>query len=178
MTDYVAYARSYAVSAHDRVGQKRKYTGEPYWHHCEAFAELVRTHGDGTPDMIAAAYLHDVVEDTDVSLTELATVFGDRIAHLVEQVTDVSKPTDGNRAHRKRLDREHLARSSSEAKTIKLADLIDNSRSILEHDRAFARVYIEEKKLLLDVLREGSPVLWSMADEIVTVARRSLKLPK
>jgi hypothetical protein len=82
-------------------------------------------------------------------------------------LTDVSKPTDGNRAKRKNMDREHIAKASLQAKTIKLADLIDNTRSIVEHDPKFAKVYLTEKALLLEVLREGDSFLWSMAHKIL-----------
>src|SRR5690554_7582422 len=52
----------YAKAAHDAVGQRRKYTGEPYWMHTAAVAEAVKESG-GTPEMVAAAHLHDTVED-------------------------------------------------------------------------------------------------------------------
>jgi hypothetical protein len=82
---------------------------------------------------------------------------------LVEQLTDVSRPEDGNRAKRKAIDRAHTAKASPEAKTIKLADLIDNTRSIVELDPGFAKIYLVEKVLLLEVLQEGDAGLWEMA---------------
>jgi hypothetical protein len=80
----------------------------------------------------------------------------------------VSRPTDGNREVRKRIDREHTAAAPRAAKTIKLADLIDNSRSIIARDPDFAHVYLGEKRLLLDeALKDGDRFLWAQADEIV-----------
>ena len=67
------------------------------------------------------------------------------MAELVDDLTDVSKPQDGNRATRKELDRQHTAKASPDAKTIKLADLISNSRSIMKDDPNFAKVYMKEK---------------------------------
>jgi hypothetical protein len=88
----------------------------------------------------------------------------------VRWLTDVSRPEDGNREIRKRIDREHTAQAPAIVKTIKLADLIDNSRSIIAHDPDFAHVYLREKRLLLDeALREGDATLWAMADEIARV---------
>ena len=84
--------------------------------------------------MVAAAWLHDVLEDTLVSQQELTVAFGDPVVRLVLELTDVSRPTDGNRATRKAIDRDHLANASPDAQTIKLADLIDNAESIIEHD--------------------------------------------
>jgi guanosine-3',5'-bis(diphosphate) 3'-pyrophosphohydrolase len=121
-------------------------------------------------EMLAAAWLHDTVEDAGVSFSDLLEEFGTGVAWLVSDLTDVSRASDGKRAARKAVDRAHTAQASVRAKTIKLADLIDNSRNILEHDPKFARVYLPEKRLLLAVLTDGDPWLWTMADRIVTAA--------
>lgn len=92
------------------------------------------------------------------------------MASLVGWLTDASTPEDGNREKRKAIDLEHTAAAPAAAKTVKLADLIDNSRSILRRDPAFAVVYLEEKRRLLKVLREGDPTLWEMARDIVREA--------
>jgi len=160
-------AKAFAARHHQAVGQTRKYTGEPYINHPAAVVELVRS-VPHTAEMIAAAWLHDTVEDTNATLDEVRTEFGAAVAELVEMLTDVSQPGDGNRARRKAIDREHTAKASPHAKTVKLADLIDNSRSIIERDPEFAKVYLEEKRLLLEVLKEGEPTLWAKANDIVT----------
>ena len=129
-------------------------------------AEIVKTVAY-TPEMIAAALLHDVVEDTDASLEDILHRFGSAVADLVRDLTDVSQPEDGNRATRKALDRAHTAQASAAAKTIKLADLISNSRSIVEFDPKFAKVYLKEKALLLDVLTEGDEILLKKAAEFI-----------
>ena len=117
--------------------------------------------------MIAADWLHDTVEDTPTTIEDIKMQFGIKIAELVSDLTDVSKPEDGNRKIRKTLDRLHLAKASPMAKTIKLADLIDNAESITQYDPKFAKVYMHEKKLLLEVLRESDPKLHARASEIV-----------
>ena len=159
-------AFDFAMAAHASINQLRKYTGEPYIVHPIAVARLVRSIG-GTNEMIAAALLHDVVEDTPVTLNEIKHVFGFPIADLVEQLTDVSVPQDGNRAIRKEIDRKHSARATAEGQTIKLADLIENSRTIAEHDPEFAEVYIPEKRALLEVLTKGNLGLQRQAWVIV-----------
>lgn len=166
-------AKAFATERHGRIDQRRKYTNEPYITHPEAVANLVRS-VPHTEEMLAAAWLHDTVEDAGATLDEIEREFGIVVACFVEQLTDVSKPTDGNRAARKAIDRAHSAKASPEAQTIKLADLIDNSASILQRDPEFARVYIEEKRLLLQVLTLGDRALWDQANEIVTVAQRVL----
>ena len=60
-----------------------------------------------------AAWLHDVVEDTPTLLEDVESAFGKSVAYLVDCLTDVSKPSDGNRAVRKEIDRQHLAKASS-----------------------------------------------------------------
>lgn len=167
MSNLEKRARLWAIRWHDSIGQVRKYTGEPYWKHPEAVAALVKTVGH-TPEMVAAAYMHDVIEDTPCTEAQMRAEFGDPVTDLVMWLTDVSKPTDGNREARKLLDRAHTAAAPRQAKTVKLADLIDNSHSIIALDPGFARTYLKEKRLLLDdALRDGDPKLWTMADEIV-----------
>ena len=122
-----------------------------------------------TPEMLAAAWLHDTVEDTGVSLGLIEQEFGSEVASIVEMLTDVSCAHHGLRAHRKQIDREHTAKASPSAKTIKLADLIDNTRSIVARDPKFAEVYLAEKRLLLEVLREGDPALYAEAARIAGV---------
>ncbi len=159
--DLLDTALAVAVEAHD--GQVRKYTGEPYALHPVAVARLV---GEVFPDVdaIGAAYLHDVLEDTDTTAADLlARGLGASMIRLVNELTDVSKPEDGNRATRKALDRAHLARASCRAQTIKLADLLDNARSIINYDPDFAKVFMREKALLLEVLVDGMRPLFIQA---------------
>jgi len=166
MTALIEKAREFAHAAHDAVGQKRKYTDEPYWLHVDAVAELVAAVTDDEIT-IAAAYLHDTVEDTQTTFDDIAEHFGADVATVVVYLTDISKPKDGNRATRKAIDRAHNARGDSRVHTVKLADLIDNAGSIAKHDPHFAAVYMEEKRLLLEVLTDGDAVLMERAREIV-----------
>lgn len=154
--DLMFRAAAYATRKHE--GQKRKYTGEPYILHCLEVSRLVAEAG-GTAEMVAAAVLHDVVEDTTATFEEIEELFGPEVTGLVKGVTDISKPEDGNRAHRKAIDREHIAKGTPEIKTIKLADIISNTATVVEHARGFARYYLREKEQLLFVLAEGAPVL-------------------
>ncbi|HID50025.1 MAG TPA: HD domain-containing protein, partial [Chromatiales bacterium] len=126
------------------------------------------------PETIAAAWLHDVVEDTPATLYDIEREFGPGVARLVDQLTDVSKPGDGNRATRKALDREHLARASARAKTVKLADLAHNCEDICQHDPRFARVFLDEMAALLEVLQEGDPELFRLASRAYDQCRARL----
>ena len=162
----VERARVFATAAHAAVGQVRKYTFEPYIVHPTEVASIVAS-VPHTNEMLAAAYLHDTVEDTGVSIVDIQVEFGNEVASLVGWLTDVSTPEQGNRAVRKAIDREHTAMAPAAAQTVKLADLIANSRSILAHDPAFAKVYLEEKRMLLEVLTRGDATLMAEARRIV-----------
>ena len=159
-------ARLFAIAAHSAIGQVRKYSGEPYWQHPERVANILRTvaHDD---NMIAAAYLHDVLEDTKVTKELLQQEFGDRITTMVVWLTDISKPSDGNRETRKRIDREHIRNAPPVVHTIKLCDVIDNCKSIGEHDPEFAVIYFNEKRQLLEVLSKGDHTLFNIALETI-----------
>jgi guanosine-3',5'-bis(diphosphate) 3'-pyrophosphohydrolase len=162
-------ARVFATAAHAAVGQLRKYTHEPYIVHPAEVVSTLKT-VPHTEAMVAAAWLHDVVEDTGVTLELVRAEFGDEVATLVGWLTDVSRPDHGNRAARKAVDRAHTAAAPAEAQTVKLCDLLSNTRSIMEHDAKFARTYLEEKRLLLEVMTKGDATLRARAQSIVEAA--------
>ncbi len=160
-------ALALAALAHGAENQRRKYSQEPYLVHPIAVAGLVAEAG-GDAEMIAAAYLHDTLEDTSLSRQSILKHTSQEVLELVEWLTDVSRPEDGNRAARKKLDRDHLAGAPPGAMTIKLADIIDNSRTIRLLDPSFWRKYQAESLALLEVLRGGDPGLWQRAEAAVS----------
>ncbi len=167
----VAKAVKFAVNAHGE--QVRKYTGEPYWNHPYEVMQILERYN--APAYVrAAAMLHDVVEDTPVEIGEIIVEFGQRVAELVLEVTDVSTPEDGNRAQRKRKDLLHLAKASPWGAMIKLADLISNTKTIVEHDPSFAQIYLTEKEEALKVLMPKDLRLLNEANEVIWQARRKL----
>lgn len=146
----ISKASIFAKAAHAAVGQRRKYTNDPYFVHPKAVASLVSDHG-GSDEMIAAAYLHDVLEDTQADQSLLESEFGITVAYLVYQLTD--GVFEGNRMHRFLKDLHHkLEVMGKQAKLIKLADLIDNTSSIVTYDKEFATVYLAEKMWMMEVL--------------------------
>lgn len=165
--EIVEKARVFATAAHAAVGQVRKYTFEPYIVHPTEVAAIVAAVEGSTYEMIAAAYLHDTVEDTGVTIETIAQEFGSEVAELVSWLTDVSTPEDGNRATRKAIDREHTAQAPASAQTVKLADLISNSRSIMAHDEKFARTYLAEKRALLEVMTKADAGLMAEARKYI-----------
>lgn len=167
-------ALAFARKAHG--DQKRKYKDELYIEHLIRVAEMVRTVAH-TPEMIAAAYLHDVAEDTPVSLNQVAMTFGKKVGRLVEELTDEftkAKYPHLNRRWRKKKETERIATISWEAKTIKLADIIDNLPGISQNDPGFARKYIPEMEAFVEVLTEGNPQLLLQAQEELKRAKENL----
>lgn len=144
MQDMIQRARAFADQRHR--GQRRKYEQLPYIIHLDRVADIIRRHDHGTPTMLAAAYLHDTVEDTATTIQEILEVFGPEVAQLVYWLTDAEQ---GKRKARKLMSAWRLSRAPIEAKLIKLADFVDNTPSIVEFDPSFARVYLAEKELIL-----------------------------
>ena len=173
--DIVERARLFATAAHAAVGQKRKYTGEDYIVHPVEVMNLVSVALGATDEMKAAALLHDVLEDTEVTYAVLHQEFGLVVADYVLWLSDVSKPEDGNRSYRKMLDRQHIAAAPAEVQTIKVADLIANTRSILAYDKDFAQVYLKEKRLLMEVLIKADPGLRARALQQLDEGYRELE---
>jgi (p)ppGpp synthase/HD superfamily hydrolase len=166
-------AAQFAAKAHKEAGQTRKYCGSPYIVHPAEVAKLVSMVTDDVAT-IAAAWLHDTIEDTDCTYLEIKNLFGDEIADIVMDLTDISQPQDGNRETRKEIDRYHTACGSQKAHTVKLADLISNTRSIVEHDPDFAVVYLKEKEKLLEVLQDGSAILYGIAADSLIQGKLAL----
>lgn len=144
--------------------QRRKYTGNPYADHLAEVAGIVAAVGDvsgcvTTTEMVATAWLHDCMEDQGVEHHELIR-FGEYVCYGVEMLSDLET---GNRATRKAASRERLALSPAWVQTIKVADLISNTASIVQHDPSFAKVYLDEKRALLHVLLKADQRLMAIA---------------
>lgn len=163
-----------AAEAHADGGQVRKYTGEPYIVHPIEVMNILIEHGIHDSEILAAAILHDTVEDTLLTFDMIAIALGCEIADLVRDVTDVSRPEHGNRAVRKQLDLEHRARASPAGKCITMADMISNVRSIAAHDPGFAPKYIREKRAVLEVVAGGHALLAATAER--TLAEAEVKI--
>lgn len=152
MSSLVERAEYIARRVHD--GQFRKYTREPYFLHVYNVARRVAKI-DNRPELIAAAFLHDSVEDTDLTIEEVGEMFGLEVAELVYDLTDhftKENYPNMNRAKRKSLEAVRLGTISNDAKLIKLCDLADNTSSIVEHDPGFAKIYLKEKADILEAM--------------------------
>jgi guanosine-3',5'-bis(diphosphate) 3'-pyrophosphohydrolase len=166
--DLAIVLEALAFAAHKHRDQRRKdAAASPYINHPIALANvLVREGAVSEPEVVAAALLHDTLEDTQTSPGELRTAFGERVARVVEEVTDdKSLP----KAERKRLQIEHAAAISRAAKLVKLADKICNLRDMAAHppaswDLVRRREYFDWAKAVIDRLRGVHPGLEAAFD--------------
>ena len=129
-TELLDRAIIFAVRAH--AGTERRGKGFPYIVHPMEAVEIVATM---TPDqeLLAAAALHDTVEDTDVTVDQIRAEFGDRVADLVAAESDafVEGVSDEDSWHsRKQAAIERLAKAPHDAKMVALGDKLSNMRAI------------------------------------------------
>ena len=168
----IVLAHRIAREAHE--GQVRKGSGEPYIMHPLRVASYVEKLDGVEPIHIAAALLHDVTEDCDAKFSMMIVDQLPReVWNLVCELTNPTR-THGGRATRKRWDRERLSRCSSWAQTIKLADRLDNVRSLEDLNEGFRKVYAAETVLLIDAL-EDSPRNNPIKREIMEKIERYLE---
>ena len=160
----IDYVIEFIAMAHE--GQTRKYTGEPYVEHPMEVARIVRD-VDYNLDMIAAAMCHDIIEDTDYTLEDVEKVAGKVSTSYVDWLSNKEYPFATSRKHRKALIAAHLAKAPDAVKTIKLADILHNTPTIIIHDPIFAKVYVAENKLLLKSLKGGHSDLYARAEKML-----------
>lgn len=153
-------ARAFRLAKDHHAGIERKYTGEPYIEHPIRVAETVLSVGIVGQEVMAAALLHDCLEDQNVSGYTMAdTLISNncnlRVLRWVQALTNTER---GNRAQRKAAAAKRIASAPAEVRCIKLADIIDNCKGIADHDPDFAEIYLREKRdMVASMLTTGVP---------------------
>jgi GTP diphosphokinase / guanosine-3',5'-bis(diphosphate) 3'-diphosphatase len=162
--------RALEFASHKHRDQRRKdKDASPYINHPIALANVLWHEGDVTdPLVIAAALLHDTIEDTETAWQELRGTFGDEVADVVLEVTDVKWL---KKNVRKRLQVSKAKHSSERARLVKLADKICNLRDIAAHppakwDLARRREYFDWAKEVVDQVRGTHPELERRFDDV------------
>ena len=169
------FIKDFADKAHGE--QVRKYTGERYITHPLRVMETVRKYNNNI-GVLAAALLHDVLEDTPVKahaiesslLSVLEPQQVQKILRFVTELTDVFVKENFprmNRRMRKQKEAQRLSTISPEAQTIKYADIMDNVTDIVSQDADFARVFVREAHGFLQVMESGDPHLRARALQLV-----------
>ncbi|MBP5335896.1 MAG: bifunctional (p)ppGpp synthetase/guanosine-3',5'-bis(diphosphate) 3'-pyrophosphohydrolase [Bacteroidales bacterium] len=149
-TDLLDRAIVFAVQAH--AGTERRGKGFPYIVHPMEAMEIVATM-TADQELLAAAALHDTVEDTDVTVEQLRAEFGDRIAGLVAAESDafVEGVSEEDSWHaRKQAAIDRLARAPHDAKMVALGDKLSNMRAI-------ARDYAVQGDALWNIFHAKDP---------------------
>jgi GTP pyrophosphokinase len=148
--EIVVKAYDFAKKAHE--GQYRKFSSLLYFTHPKAVARIIEQL-TGDEDMVAAALLHDTVEDCGITIETIQTEFNEKIATLVNELTNKKEEERGNRNKREYLY-EKIRNLSDDALTIKLADRLHNVM-FLEKDakdieqQKFIKYYYEETRFIL-----------------------------
>lgn len=143
--DLAALDEATAFADHRHGGQTRP-AGEPYLEHLlEATRVLVEAVGVTDVDVLRAAVLHDVVEDTDCTLQEVRERFGDRVATLVDWVTKPPRAGGRSREEARAAYLDRLRAAPDEAVLVKLADRLSNVQRLDTHPRPEkSRAYYDE----------------------------------
>jgi GTP diphosphokinase / guanosine-3',5'-bis(diphosphate) 3'-diphosphatase len=164
----VITAARFAAWKH-RDQRRKDADASPYINHPIGLAEILWTEGGVTdPTVLAAALLHDTIEDTETTPEELRGQFGESVAAIVEEVTDVKWL---KKHSRKKIQVARAARSSKGAKLVKLADKISNVRDVLANPPAGwtierRREYFDWAKSVVDRVRGTNPKLKRRFDQL------------
>ena len=158
----------FAVRAH--AGTERRGKGFPYIVHPMEAMEIVATM-TADQELLAAAVLHDTVEDTDVTLEQIRAEFGERVAALVDAESDRFKegePGEDRWHARKRAALERLAAAPRDVKIVALGDKLSNMRAI-------ARDYARQGDALWSLFHAKDPAEHAWRYNALTDALRELQ---
>jgi (p)ppGpp synthase/HD superfamily hydrolase len=164
-----AKAVKFAKIAHE--GQKRKFSGNPYYKHPVRVAETLESVG-ATEEAVLAGYLHDVVEDTSYDIADVAERFGPEVASIVLEMTNDEERVD--EVGKTEYMKHKMVGMSDEALLVKLADRLDNTSDFDTASDSFASRYAEETGAVLDHLEEVRS-LHGVHKRLVNRIRENLK---
>ncbi len=165
----------FAAEKH-RDDRRKGAIAAPYINHPIMVAEQLAATGLGHDvELLMAALLHDVVEDTDATPEELRLKFGERVCAIVLEVTD---NMELRRDERKEQVVRHIASKSREARLVKLSDTIANTHDIIHHPPPWKRErkeeYLRWAERVVNRLRGVHEELESLFDDLLAEARESL----
>ncbi|MBB1284809.1 HD domain-containing protein [Flavisolibacter sp. BT320] len=183
MEEVLEKIRDFADTAHGT--QLRKYSPDRYIVHPVRVMKMCRRHTNDL-SVLAAALLHDVLEDTPVTKSDLHQFLlgqmdvetAGKTVRLVVELTDIYTKAvypRWNRRKRKLKEAERIQKTSGESQTVKYADIIDNCREIVTQDPDFAQVFLRECKSLLRVMPKGNESLYREAVETVNTGLQQVR---
>jgi guanosine-3',5'-bis(diphosphate) 3'-pyrophosphohydrolase len=165
----IAAAQMYALEKH--ACQQRR-DGSPYVAHPFRVAECLRSIGGVTdPEIVMAALMHDLIEDTDVEYDDVLQRFGRRVADLVAALSgDMRLPKPARRAE----VIERARHAGVEVQTIRLADRLDNLLDMAGFSNARKREYVEGSEQTLAACRGANPALEAALERAIARLQREL----
>jgi HD domain len=169
-------ALSFAAEAH-RNHRRKGASQEPYVNHLIEVLDLVASVEDGDVDVLIAALLHDVLEDTRTDYDELVATFGERVARIVQENSDdmtLPKP------ERQRARLASMSKKSREARLVKFADIISNLRAIAvsppagwSNDRRVG--YLNSCRNLVDAGRGSNAQIEHIFDDTAKAVEQTIR---
>lgn len=168
-------ARALSLATEHHAGIERKFTGEPYIKHPIRVAEIIVGVGIVNQEVIAAALLHDCLEDENARgfVMPDSQIDANCNARVLRWVRLLTNTETGNRAQRKAAASKRIAAAPAEVRCIKLADIIDNCTGVTDHDPDFAEIYLREKRqMCAHILTTGVPS--SLLSPFTTLRHRAL----
>jgi len=179
--DLVFKAELVAKTAHDAVGQKRKFTGEPYWTHPQKVADVVGQRLDEHMyfkyfdwDLVAAAWLHDVVEDTGVSQAFIVEQFGPDVGQFVFDVTEQN--VYGSKSQDALHEIIRLSKVCEKSQFLKLCDIYCNVSDIcVESGDNFINAWVPTKIATVLAIGNASPMFQGFGKDILDVIETKIK---
>ncbi len=163
MSDIVERAKQFALEHH----KGQVHGPRPFWHHLRDVVNVLKEFGIKDADLLAAAWLHDVVEDTSVTVAEVKAEFGDRVGALVDALTD----GPGKTRIEKKAKPYRMLPTIPGATTVKVADRIANARfSHQHHAQRYLKCYRTEYPGFLKALRIKGELkeMWRHLDSLLT----------
>ena len=157
--------------------QKRKYTNEPYFYHLAQVVGIVASYAYAYPHigletMLAVSWLHDSMEDQNVTSDDISNLFMDSPVQqrldILEGIQALTNSEEGVRARRQELACTRLSKAPGWVQTIKCADIISNLSSLPDHDPSFYRLYRLEKIANLNAMKDAHTTLRTLAFNLTT----------
>lgn len=156
-------AAKHFATLHHVIRKGQLYGALPYTHHLQDVERVLREFGENREVMLVAAWLHDVVEDTDVKVRDVEENFGEEVAQLVSAVTNEE---GHNRKVRNALTYPKIRAAGPDATRLKLADRLANVRSGGSSLKMYVKEYSEFKHALY-VPTDKNGFMWDALDRIL-----------
>ena len=183
MIDLLKRAKMVAFGAHGAAGQQRKFSGGPYVLHCERVASIL-AQSDCNTYTQALGWMHDVMEDTEITDVYLRLYFHEEFVSDLRALTDEKQfkkdlmdvlldVRSRDRATRKADFNNRLREASKAVHNVKVADILDNVSDIVEEavsnadTERWVRLYLNEKAVQLIHLHNAKPELRAAAEAMI-----------